>query len=190
MKYSKTLGPKLAKDPVEFIGQISRVRSSVDRLKGKNKLDARQMGAAESYRAAFETVQSQLGGVMDFSRVRGEGGSGGLPEAWIMACQRLQRAKETVGKSAIVIIEQIVCRGYSVEETARVLFCGSDQHEPTVRDINYTGRRLREALSELAALWHPQTEQGRTRTYRPFDSEASAGDAGVITITSKPFVMR
>lgn len=162
----------------------------MDRLKGKNKLDVRQRAAAESYRSAYETVHSQLGGVMDFSRVRGDGGRGAMPESWIMACQRLQNARATAGKSAIVIIEHIVCQGHSVEETARILFSASEQQEPTARDINYTGRRLREALTELAGLWHPHNGPGRVRTFRPVESAASVGEAGVITITSKPFVMK
>ncbi len=189
-KIAKRPKPKLAAPPVEHVGNLTRVLSSVHLLKGRNKLDVRQSMAAETYRDAFETVHRGLGNMMDFSSVGGSQIGVRHQESVALAAERLKRARNLVGASGIAIIEHIVCRGHSQEDCARLLFGGDETQKPSDRDVNYAGRRLRDALSELADEWHPRARQPRMQGYRPAQGEILRGDAGVRDMESKPFVMR
>lgn len=173
---------RLAADPVEYVGTLKRTRSATDRLTGKNKLDQRQALAAESYRDAFEAVKATLGGSMDFDRVRGNsGGSRSPAEVALMASDRLKQARDLLGARAISIIEQVVCAGQTTEQTAR-LACGYAEGETVkARDACYIGRVLRESLSELGGIWHPQPER-RLRGYHASKGETDTGKAGPRTV--------
>ena len=70
------------------------------------------------------------------------------------------------------------------------MFGGDETQKPSDRDVNYAGRRLREALSELADEWHPRARQPRMQGYRPAQDELVSGDAGIRNMNSQPFVMR
>lgn len=181
----------LAADPVERIGNIVRTLPSVRRLRGKNKLDQRQHMAAETYRDAFERVLAPLGGSMDFNeRIQTRYADRSPTEACLLAAETLKEAKNLLGSQSIIIIESIVCDGRGIEECARKIYGVRDDDKITARDVNYVGRRLREALTELADLWHPQTRRPRMQGYRPAQGETVSGDAGVRTMDIKPFVMR
>lgn len=188
---AKPVEHKLARAPVEHVGQISRVVPAVNRLYGKNKLDLRQHVAADTYRNAFETVRSIMGGALNFDRAVGTGFANRSPtEACLLAAETLTQAKRHLGAQAIVIIESIVCDGHSIEECTRRIYDVRDGEKPSARDINYIGRRLREGLSELADLWHPRSRRPPMQNYRPAQGEIVVGDAGVRDMDVKPFVMR
>jgi hypothetical protein len=102
----------------------------------------------------------------------------------------LKIARNLVGSSGIAIVEHIICRGHSQEDCARLVFGGDETQKPSDRDVNYAGRRLREALSELADEWHPRARQPRMQGYRPAQAEIMAGDPGIRDVASKPYVMR
>jgi hypothetical protein len=88
-------------------------------------------------------------------------------EACLLAAETLKEAKKLLGSQSIIIIESIVCDGRGIEECARKIYGISDDDKITARDVNYVGRRLREALrealTELADLWHPQTMRPRVQ---------------------------
>lgn len=181
----------LAADPVEQIGHISRTVNAVNRLKGKNKLDVHQTHAAATYLDAFEVVHSGLGGSMDFERVRGGGGFSGPAEAVLIASERLREAKGIVGRQAIIVIESVVCHGRGIEETTRLRYGYSDGQATVSRDVNFIGRMLREALTELAKVWHPVKQRSdKVRGYSASPLDHVVGDAGVISMGSSPYVMR
>jgi len=181
----------LAADPVERVGHITRTVPASSRLKGKNKLDARQALAADEYRDAYEAVRASMGGVMDFDRPRGGSSSPPSPaEAVLIASQKLRAAQALVGLRAILIIEHIVCQGRGIEECARIMY-GYVEGQPTAcRDVNYVGRALREALNEIANVWHPVTKRPPIRGRSASKLEQVVGAAGTMNVTSKPFVMR
>lgn len=192
MKKQHPKQPTLARDPVERIGNLLRTVPSVNRLKGKNKLDARQANAAEEYRDAYEAIRISLGGVMDFDRVRGGGGAVAPAEAALVAGEKLRKVKAIVGQRGILIVEHIVCQGRTVEECARIMYGYQDGQATASRDVNYVGRALREALKEIADAWYPLKNDNRVR---PVGWSASkldqvVGAAGVTEVTSRPFVMR
>lgn len=190
-KPEKPAKQKLARDPVEYVGSITRVIPPVRRLHGKNKLDQRQHMAAETYRDAFERVRAPLGGSMDFNGRMQTRYAGRSPtELCLLAAEALKEAKKLLGSQSIIIIESIVCDGRGIEECARKIYGISDDDKITARDVNYVGRRLREALTELADLWHPQTRRPRVQGYRPAQGEMVSGDAGIRNMDVKPFVMR
>jgi hypothetical protein len=181
----------LAADPVERIGNIIRTVPSIRRLRGKNKLDQRQHMAAETYREAYEAVRRSLGNTMDFSGIGGAFiATTSAQEKVAIAAQSLKEARNLVGSQSIIIIESIVCDGHGIEECARKLYGLSEEDKMAARDVNYVGRRLREALTELADLWHPQTRRPRVQGYRPAQSEIVSGDAGIRNVDIEPFVMR
>jgi hypothetical protein len=181
----------LAADPVERIGNIIRTMPSVRRLHGRNKLDQRQHMAAETYREAFEKVRAPLGGSMDFGGMIQTGYADRSPTAaCLFAAERLKEAKILLGSQSIIIIESIVCDGRGIEECARKIYGVVEGDRIAARDVNYVGRRLREALTELADLWHPPTRRPRVQGYRPAQGEIMSGDAGVRNMDLKPFVMR
>lgn len=190
MKKQRPKPPVLARDPVERVGHLLRTVSSVNRLKGKNKLDARQALAADEYRDAYETIRMSLGGVMDFDRVRGGGGSIAPAEATLIAGEKLRKVKALIGQRAILLIEHIVCQGHTVEECARTMYGYQDGQATASRDVNYVGRALREALSEIAAVWHPILKRPPIRGMSASRLDQVVGAAGVIDVASKPFVMR
>lgn len=111
-------------------------------------------------------------------------------ELCLLAAEALKEAKKLLGSQSIIIIESIVCDGRGIEECARKIYGISDDDKITARDVNYVGRRLREALTELADLWHPQTRRPRVQGYRPAQGEMVSGDAGIRNMDVKPFVMR
>ncbi|WP_416193721.1 hypothetical protein [Nitrobacter sp. TKz-YC01] len=190
-RHAKPARKMLAADPIERVGNIVRTLPSVRRLRGKNKLDQRQHMAAETYRDAFERVRAPLGGSMDFNgRVQTRYADRSPTEACLLAAETLKEAKNLLGSQSIIIIESIVCDGRGIEECARKIYGISDDDKITARDVNYVGRRLREALTELADLWHPQTRRPRMQGYRPAQGEMVSGDAGVRNVGVKPFVMR
>jgi hypothetical protein len=175
---------------VEHIGNLTRVVAAIHMLRGRNKLDIRQSMAAETYRDAFETVHRNLGNSMDFSGVGGSHIGVRHQQAVALAAERLKTARNLVGSSGIAIIEHIVCRGHSQEDCARLVFGGDETQKPSDRDVNYAGRRLREALSELADLWHQRSRRPPLQNYRPSQAEIVVGDAGVRDMGIEPFVMR
>lgn len=187
----KPAQPKLARDPVEYIGSITRVIPAANRLHGKNKLDGRQLLAADNYRDAYEAMRRSLGNTMDFSGIGGvSNATTPAQEKVAIAAQSLKEARNLVGSQSIVIVESIVCDGRGIEECARNLYGVQDGEKIAARDVNYVGRRLREALTELADLWHPQTRRPRVQGYRPAQGETVVGDAGIRNVDIKPFVMR
>lgn len=192
-----TKGPaqkrQIAADPVERIGNLTRTVPAASRLRGKNKLDARQSLAADEYRDAYETVRTSLGGVMDFDRARGGSASPPSPaEAALIAGQKLRAVKALVGQRAIIIIEHIVCEGRGIEECARIVYGYRDGQSVASRDVNYIGRALREALTEIANAWHPVIDLGRGKPvgWSASRLEQVVGAAGTVNITSKPYVSR
>jgi hypothetical protein len=187
---AKPAKQKLGRPPVEHIGNLTRVVAAIHMLRGRNKLDVRQSMAAETYRDAFETVHRSLGNAMDFSGVGGSHVGVRHQEAVALAAERLKIARNLVGSSGIAIIEHIICRGHSQEDCARLVFGGDETQKPSDRDVNYAGRRLRDALSELADEWHPRARQPRMQGYRPAQDELVSGDAGIRNMNSLPFVMR
>jgi hypothetical protein len=189
-----TKGPaakqQLANDPVERVGHITRSVPATNRLRGKNKLDAMQSLAADEYRDAYETVRAGLGGVMDFDRARGgSGNSAGLAEAVLIAGEKLRKAKALVGNRAIIIVEQIVCEGRGIEECTRGLYGYLEGEVTASRDVNYVGRVLREALTELSMHWHPKPKS-RIRSLRPTQSEVTIGEQGIRIVQPSAYVAR
>jgi hypothetical protein len=181
----------LGADPIEYVGPLARVRPAMSRLTGKNKLDQQQVLAADTYRSAFETLHSSLGGSMDFNRVRGSGRGGGHSEAAADASLTMQAARNRVGVRAIVIIEQVVCHGRTAEECAKLIYSYTDGETVAARDINFVGRSLREALSELGELWYPTSSRSqRSRTFRPAESRPGAGQAGTVPLKGGAYVSR
>lgn len=178
---------KLAADPIEYIGNLTRTRSAVDRLTGKNKLDRQQVEAADTYRTAFETLQSPLGGSMDFDRVRGSAGCKSPPEAAAIATETLKQARHVLGIQGTIIVEQIVCHGQTTEVCARLVCSYSDGEKVAARDVNYVGRVLREGLTQLGLKWHPSSSR-RSRTWR--SEKAGVGTAGLCTVAGEPYVSR
>jgi hypothetical protein len=187
---AKRVEHKLARPPIEHVGNLTRALSSVHMLRGRNKLDVRQSMAAETYRDAFETVHRSLGGGMDFSGIGGSQIGVRHQQAVAIAAERLKEARDLVGSTGIVVIEHIICHGHSQEDCARLVFGGDEREKPGARDVNYAGRRLREALTELADLWHPTTRRPPIQAHRPAQTEIVAGDAGIRNMDIKPFVMR
>lgn len=179
---------KLAADPIEYIGNLTRTRSATDRLTGKNKLDQRQVMAADTYRAAFETLHASLGGSMDFDRIRGSAGCKSPPEAAAEASDTLKQARHILGAQGTIIIEQIVCHGHTTEACARLVCSYSEGETVKARDANYVGRVLRDGLTQLGLAWHPNPIRRPVRTWRPAESKVGAGDAGLTTVTVKPYV--
>ncbi|MGM5033511.1 hypothetical protein [Tardiphaga sp. 803_E3_N1_3] len=188
--HTKCLAPKrtLGADPIEQIGNMTRVKTAIARLTGKNRLDQRQVLAADTYREAFETVHSTLGGSMDFDRVRGgSAGSKAPAEAMLEAAGTLKQAKGVLGARSTIIVEQIVCHGRTTEECARLVYSYRDGQPTAARDINYVGRTLREGLTELGMLWHP-SPRTRTQSFRPSKDEITAGNAGVRIVGESVYV--
>lgn len=188
--HPKPAKQKLGRPPVEHIGNLTRVVAAMHMLRGRNKLDVRQSMAAETYRDAYETVHRSLGNAMDFNGVGGSHVGVRHQEFVALAAERLTIARNLVGASGIAIIEHIVCNGHSQEDCARLVFGGDETQKPSDRDVNYAGRRLREALSELAEEWYPRARQLRMQGYRPAQGEIVSGDAGVRNMDIRPFVMR
>jgi hypothetical protein len=182
---------KLGADPTERVLEKTRTVPAMHRLQGKNKLDQFQVMAADTYRDAFEALHSSLGGSMDFSRIRGGGGSRGPSDALIMLSEKLKTARAHLGARATVIVDQIICSGRTTEECARLIYSYSEGQAVAARDANYVGRVLRESLTLLGALWHPKPQHRKTEAFRPSKEEVKTGDAGLRTVNSvAPYVDR
>jgi hypothetical protein len=178
-----------AAPPVEFVGTISRVIPSTERLTGKNKLDRQQRLAAEHYREAFETIRSQLGGSMDFDRPRGGGfAPAGFAEVILIANQTLKQARALLGARTIIIVEQVVCHGKTAQECTRLVYGYADGDKVAARDSNHVARMLREALTELGQSWFPANMNRRPRIYRPADSRPTEINPGPLDNSQRSYV--
>lgn len=173
----KTVTRQVAHPELHFTEAVEYVRSPVDYLRGKQKLDPYQVAAAEKYRGAWELLQSSPGGAMDFERVRGGGAPGSPPAvALLAAADILAEAAEVLGRH-VLVIDASVGFGYSVAETAARLY----RKVPSRSDIEFIGRLIRECLSMLAVKWgqgkNTKSQHRILSLYRPFSAIPVASEA-------------
>jgi hypothetical protein len=77
-------------------------------------------------------------------------------------------------------VRLIVGEGLSIEQAAaRAL------GKPSVRDVEYIGRRFRESLTELANLWHPVSKGSRIRSHVEVGAKPVAGAEGMRSIEGR-----
>jgi hypothetical protein len=164
------------------IDRVDRVIDTIDAMFARRQIDGQQKRAADTYRDAFDVVVGAgLGGAMDFDRVRG-GGSPGAPPgpAAMVAAQTLDDAKKTLGTMDSAIVELVVGRGYSIEQAAaRVLSSTATKKSLSVRDTEFVGKRMRDALSALAEHWHPVSRKTHIRSFMEEGAKPVGGEPGI-----------
>lgn len=155
-----------------------RVISTIDLMARSHQLSEDEARAAEIYRHAYETAAG-AGLSVDLDRPCGgiPGGPQAAPEA-MLASERLRQACNKLYRKHYLVVALVVGQGHSLEECARMLVNDlrfDDQWRritsPAGRKREL-GRRLREALAELAELWvkssrSSRQDSGRITGYAP-----------------------
>jgi len=124
------------------------VQDTIGNLKNRHHIGEAQYAAAIRYQQAFEATVA-LSSVLDPLKSGGSGfGPRSKSEGVLIAAQTLNQARLWLGVMTNFIVEQVVGKGYSIEEVA-----GMVKKRPTRRDIDKTGADLRDGLTVLAAKW-------------------------------------
>lgn len=151
------------------VESVRRVVDPIDNLLAKDLIDRQQFDAAQTYRHAFDMLTGSMGGVMDPEKVRGAGTPGSPPgPSTLIAADRMNEAAKILGMIDGTVVKLVAGEGRSIEEAAAIL-CGVVQGtgEPTARDKDRIGARLKDSLSLLGKAWHPTAlgREGNIRTY-------------------------
>lgn len=180
----KTVRTTVASPYNHGIDRPERVMDTVDVMHKRRQITAEQKRAAEIYRDAFDECTASMGGVMDFDKVRGAGTPGApLGPRSMEAAETLRQAREQLGQFSRDVVEFVVGRGYSIEETAkRVSPTGKDifffKKTVSDREVEAMGKRFRDALTELANLWFPKNQSSKIRSHIADGAKPGAGLAG------------
>jgi hypothetical protein len=155
------------------------VIDTIDVMFKRRQLDNRQKRAADSYRVAFDAL-TQIEGVLDMDRGSGSGSPGAPPlPAAMAAAATLGEANTALAAMDGAIVELIVGRGYSIEQSATAILGGhSGKSQLSERDTEYVGKRLRDALTTLARLWHPVSDRASIRSYIEDGAKPVGGRSG------------
>ena len=147
-------------------------------MRKRRQIDEPSWLAAQTYRRAYDTVGAEIGGIMDFDRVRGGGSGAGYSEAQLVAAGYLREASALLGQIDGHVVLLVVGCNWTIAEAAYVL-CGRDERtERAIRkDCEHIGERLRMALRTLANKWHPGAKS-RLRGWRDEDAKPATSQAG------------
>lgn len=158
------------------IDRPERVMDTIEVMFRRRMIDGRQKEAADKYRGAFDALTQSMGGSMDMEKARGGGTPGAPPcPASLVAADIIDEAAKELGPADHTIVEMVCGSGYSVEETAAATL---DKAGLSERDHEYTGRRLRDALTRLANMWSPTSKGSRIRGHIADGAKPSGGRAG------------
>lgn len=156
-----------------YTDKVTRVVDTLLLLRKRKDINTRQYLAADKFRNAHEAIYSQVGGSMDFDRVRGGGGAGmGSQVATQIAADTINEAQKKLSPQEFAVIQWVAICGFNLEWCARRIF--QVGHGTKVRQFQRKrcGLYLREGLKKLADIWFPQPvgESSRLRTYRDADA--------------------
>jgi hypothetical protein len=130
----------------------------------RKQIGPHQRRAADKYRDAFDEPIS-AGGSMDFDKVRADTpGAQPAPTA-LLAAETIASARKVLGSVDGDIVELIVGRGYTIEQAAARVFSKAVRKKLSECDVDYVGKRLRDALTTLADEWHPVSKGKRIRAH-------------------------
>jgi hypothetical protein len=154
--------------------EVQRVVHSLEQMHRSKQIGDRLFQAGQMFRAAYDAVLSQMGGAMDFDRVRG-GGSPGKPfaDVYLDASGRLNGAQAKLYKRDYIILVAVAAEGHSVKSVA-------EQFGMAYRDCGFC---LRSALGELANLWEIDIKyrrddlRARLVVHRDFDPRVLTSSA-------------
>jgi hypothetical protein len=80
------------------------------------------------------------------------------------------------------LVEFVVLVGNSIEEAAAAT---NNKGQPSARDCEYTGRRVRDALSALAEQWQPVSKGSKIRGHLEDGAKPVAGAAGTRSVDGR-----
>lgn len=110
------------------------------------RMDHGQIGAARRYREAWDACHASLQGTLNPDRVGGGGGNRSLSPRELAGAEFVNLAWRILGENDSRVLHMVVGEGYTIAETAHRVYGGRS----TRREQEWTGVRLREALSTLA----------------------------------------
>lgn len=142
--------------------QVERVVDTIDGLFKRNQITIRQYDAAVMYRGAWEAVWSEMRCALDQSVLGGGSGHSSPSEAQLAGRGKLKEARKVLGLVDAWLVELVAGHGHSMAEAAVKLF-----REASRSRVEYTGRRLRDALTVLSDQWFPSAPgRGQVRAVR------------------------
>lgn len=159
------------------VENLQRVGDTLANMLRRKQLDDRSFRAGERIRAAYEVVYGQVGGSMDFDRVRGAGRPGsGPPLHYLEAAGVLNEAWRQLYPLDYRVVTLVACEGHSIERAAEIIF-----GEATRSDKEEIGRRLREGLGQLAGGKEKADAPPKPSTWQAPDAMAyQPGTSGMI----------
>lgn len=129
------------------VDMVKRVGDTLENMLRRRQLDDRSFRAGERLRNAYEVVYGQVGGSMDFDRVRGAGRPGsGPPVHYLEAAGVLNDAWRNLYSLDYKVVILIACEGHTIERAAQMIYGA----KPSRADKEEIGRRLREGLRQLS----------------------------------------
>ena len=134
------------------VDHVERVIDTPEAMKNRRQLTLRQYDAAMKYRSALDTVNGSIGNTMDPERIKVAPTGRGPGDGVLAAAAVLLDADKTLLRRDGEIILLVAGIGFSVEESAGRIY-GTINGKVRQRDIDFTGRILREGLDLLADMW-------------------------------------
>lgn len=156
-----------------YTEQVHRVIDTLQLMRRRKYITEQGHLAGERYRHAHEVIYSQVGGSMDFDRVRGGGRPGAGPQTpYLLAAELISHAKIKLGPREYAIVHWVCAEGWNIDACARRIYQIKPEDKVLQCQRKKCGRYLREGLQILGDIWFPEPigANSRLRTHRPFDS--------------------
>lgn len=154
---------------------VMRQRRQLGKNPTENELAFR---AADRIRRAHEKIYGSVGGVMDYDKVRGHGGTPvGPHDSYLQAAETMREVRIVLYPADYRAVTLCVCEGHSIEQAAQIIKRGP----PARADKEEVGRNLRQGLHVLAGRWFTGRERAAAmRSWRDPENETTPSVDGVV----------
>lgn len=134
----------------KYVGErpVERVIDTVTHMLNSGHIDKRQFQAAQTYRNFWEDLHSGMPCTLDPSRSGGGQGGGSPTPRQQRGADGLAQANAILGMHDGRLVWLVVGEGLNIREAAAAF-----RPDPGRGDVEYTGKRFRDALTALAARW-------------------------------------
>lgn len=132
--------------------RVERIVDTIDLMLRARQIDRGQEAAARKVQDAWALAEAGLRCTLAPS-AGGRSGSGTLSDAQIAAGEILNDVRAALGELDAPIVVRVCGMGYSIEETAKIMFALSSSDKVSERHRDHVGLRLRMGLAHLSRRW-------------------------------------
>lgn len=152
--------------------RVERVVDTIALMHRAHQIDHRQESAARKVQAAWEMAPASLKCALGQDNSGGGSGTGSPTERQLYAGRALNDVRAVLGNIDSKVVLRVCGMGYSIVETARMMFAVRADAKVSKRDEDRVGSRLRMGLTELADHWWPKPPKLRAMRGGPMTPDA------------------